>query len=300
MRVSVSKFMVRSFDLDHLDLFWEIEALTSSSETHEIFDYDFYIERSPGPMGPFAPLAGPFRDQYRLRDVTVSLLRKWQQYYYKLKVVHRPSGETKEWGPVTQEPEVDLIAAEIIRQEDILFREYAGRRCWLFPIRTFGPLCTCFDVTLGRRTRAAHLPCFGTGYLGGFHSPIEIFLQIDPVAKSSVASPLQEAQSQDTTARMISFPLVAPNDIIVETENKRWRANPVGGTERLRSPVRQELSLHAIPMGDIEFSLPVNVDTQSLTPAADRNFTNPQGIEQSNDSVDDILSFFGRGWSPSR
>lgn len=299
MRVVVTKFDVRSFDLDHLDLYWEIEALTSSSETHEIFDYDFYIDKSDGPVGPYKQLAGPLRDKYRLRDVQVSLLSKWRQFYYKLRVVHRPTGESKEWGPATQEAPTDLIAAEIIRQEDVLFREFVGRKCWLFPLRTFGPVCSCFDVTLNRKTRAQHLPCFGTGFLGGFHAPVEVFVQIDPVARSSVVSSLQQMQPQDTTGRMISFPLVTPGDIIVETENKRWRANPIGGTERLRSPIRQELSLHHIPKGDIEYALPINVDVENLDPAAPRNFTIPQNLESSREDFDDILAFFGRPWKSS-
>lgn len=301
MRVEVTKFFVRSFDLDHLDIYWEIAPLTSSAETHEIFDYEFYVLRAPtSPMGPYEQIAGPLRDQYRLRDVQVSLLHKWREYYYKLKVVHKPSGDEKEWGPISQEAEIDLIGAEIIRQEDMLFREHIGRRCWLFPIRTFGPVCTCYDLVLKRRTRSQHLPCFGTGFLGGFMSPIEVWIQIDPSPRNPVQSAVQEMQPQDTTGRMISFPLVTPGDIIVESENKRWRASPVSQTERLRSPVRQEISLHAIPRGDIEYALPINVDGQTLKPSAARNFTNPHNLKDPDESIQDILSFFGRPWGPSR
>lgn len=301
MRVEVTQFVVRSFDLDHLDLFWEIGALTSSAETHEIFDYDFYVLRSgDSPTGPFEQIAGPLRDQYMLRDIQVSLLHKWREYFYKLKVVHRPSGKIKEFGPVSPTPEVDLIGAEVIRQEDMLFREHIGRRCFLFIKRTFGPVCSCLDPVLGRRTRANHLPCFGTGFLGGFMSPIEVFAQIDPAPKVSVATSTQEQQPQDTTGRMISFPPISPGDILVESENKRWRVGPMKPTERLRSPIRQEFNIHSIPRGDVEFALPVNVDLKELKPSAARNFTNPQSLKEPNESYDDLLNFFGRSGGSSR
>lgn len=301
MRVEVTKFFVRSFDLDHLDLFWEIGNFASSRETHEIFDYEFYVLRSgDSPMGPYQEIAGPLRDQYRLRDVQVSLLHKWRQYHYKLRVVHRPTGETKEWGPVTNVAEIDLIAAEVIRQEDTLFREFVGRRCWLFPVRTFGPQCSCYDPTLRRKTRAAHLPCFGTGFLGGYMSPIEVFVQIDPTSKAPAESSIQEQQPVDSRARMISFPPISPGDILVESENQRWRVRAVNPTERLRTPVRQEFSLHMIPKGDIEYSLPVNVNVKELAPAAERNFTNPQSLKEPDENIDDILAFFGRPWGLHR
>jgi hypothetical protein len=48
-------------------------------------------------------------------------------------------------------------------------------------------------------------------------------------------------------------------------------------TQRLRSVVHQELTLKEVDKGDVEFKLPINIgDLRSITPAAERNFTNPQ------------------------
>jgi hypothetical protein len=124
-------------------------------------------------------------------------------------------------------------------------------------------------------------------------APIEIWPQIDPHGKTHTASPLQEMMPNDTGARMISFPPVSPGDIIVEAENKRWRVMDAKATERLRTPIHQELTLHRIPIGDIEYSLPINVDMQNLVTAEDRNFTNPSNLENNGD-YSDILATFGR------
>jgi len=294
--IQITKFEVKGLSLDHLDLFWEISPLAGprGDEPHAIFDYDFYVLRSgDSPMGPYDQIAGPLRDQYWLRDIQVSLLHKWRQYFYKIKIVHRPTGEEETFGPSSSTtPEPDLIAAEIIRQEDLLFREVIGRRCWLFIARTFGPRCSCYDVTMGRKTISAHLPCFGTGFLGGYMSPIETWVQIDPSGKTSSESSLQEMQPKDSSARMISFPPVSPRDILVESENRRWKVISMTSTERLRSVVHQEFKIHEIPKGDIEYALPVNVDLKSLRPSAERNFKNSQNLEADED-YSDIFATFG-------
>jgi hypothetical protein len=294
--ITVSKFWVRSFDMNHLDLYWEIGTVKGPPDDrtpHEILNYEFYISRSEAALGPYEQIGGPFRDIYHFRDVRVSLLHKWREYFYKLRIVYKPTGEELEIGPTaSKEPEPDLIAAEIIRQEDVLFREFTGRKCWLYPARTFGPRCSCFDATLSRITRAGHLPCFGTGWLKGYMSPVEIYVQFDPNPKLVALQPTGEMQPSNASARMSSFPPISPRDIIIESENRRWRVVNVQQTQRLRAIVHQELQLHEVPRSDVEYAIPLNVDARAVEPAAERNFTNAQNLETDVDEST-ILSFWG-------
>jgi hypothetical protein len=293
--LQVTKIWVRSFDTDHLDVFWEIgtvKAPASDSTPHEIYNYDFYVLRSEAPAGPYDEIGGPFRDTYMFRDLRVSLLNKWRQYYYKIKIVDRARSETQDFGPAaSHEPEPDLIAAEIIRQEDKLFREFIGRRCWLFPARTFGPRCSCFDATLNRITRSQHLPCFGTGWLGGYMFPVEVFVQFDPNSRQTALLSTGETQPVVAQARCSSFPPMKSRDILIESENVRWRVVSMVPTERLRAVVHQEIQLNGIPRSDIEYTLPLNVDPKTLTPAAERNFRNSQNVDA--DTVSNLLNFWG-------
>lgn len=299
--INVRKLTVRSLVLDYLDVFWEIDSVPGvDGRPHEIYDYDFYVLRSEAAMGPYEQIGGPFRDTYRFRDIRVSLNHKWRSFYYKIRVVHRPSGDEEEFGPTSHtDPEPDLIAMEVNRLEDVLFREFIGRKCWVFPVRTFGPACTCNDLILGRKTRSNHPVCFGTGWLGGYMSPVESYVQIDPNPKSTQPNSLQEIYPSNTTARLTSFPPVSPRDILVELENRRWRVVSVATTQRLRSVLHQELVIHEIPKGDIEYDLPVTVDLAAQEPAAPRNFSNPQNLEQ-DETLSDIYKFWGHTRGTSR
>jgi hypothetical protein len=293
--LTVSKLWTRSFTLSHQDVFWEIGAVApggSDLTNHEIYNYEFFVLRSEAALGPYEVIGGPFRDTYRFRDSRVPALHKWRQFFYKLRVVDKRDQSSQEFGPTaTKSPEPDLIAMEIQRQEDTLFREFTGRRCWLFPARTFGPRCSCYDATLGRLTRDNHLPCFGTGWLGGYLSPVEVFVQFDPSGKSVTSGPTGELQPSQTMARMSSFPPVSVRDILIESENRRWRVANVQETQRLRAAVHQELALVEVAKSAVEYAIPLNVDAKLVTPAAERNFKNAQTPDDG-DLDKAILSFW--------
>lgn len=258
--LTVTKLQVRSYDLDHLDLFWEILETTEDVEA-----YDFYVLRSiDGPAGPFNPISAAFYNTYQFRDPDVHLLHKWRTYYYMIRVVHRESGDTKEFGPEWLRAKPDLIGLEIQRRERLVFEEFNGRAVFLFPVLTFGQRCpVCWDVgpkgnTIGRSTHENCATCFDTTWVQGFASPTICYMQIDPTAKRPQKSDHGDSQIITTTARTSSFPPIKSEDVIVEAENVRWGVEQSAGTEKLRSTVRQELQLRRIRTSDIRYKLPVD------------------------------------------
>ncbi len=291
MRLKVVSLYARGFDLDYLDIFWEIESFTRAQDV--ITAYEFIISRAESPEGPWDPLAGPFKDRYHFRDFSPNLLHKWRQLYYRLEIHHIPTDITVTAGVCTLEAEPDLIALEIQRQEDLLFREFVGRPCWLFPVRTFGEKCTCFDRTLNRQTKSNCVTCFDTGFIGGYMTPIEMWMQIDPDSGSPSQTAIAgEVQPKNTSSRLTSYPPVKPKDLIVEAENKRWKVVTQSGTERLRAIVHQELALHLVVRGDVEFKLPVNIADLRRTWSQERNFTNPQHNDDQDYTPGELLDIY--------
>jgi hypothetical protein len=292
--------LVRGFSLDFLDVMWEIED--TFLDPH---DFLMYVYRSESPMGPWDLVAGPFEDRYRFVDNRVNLQARWRILYYKIKSVEKiDPTNVMESDPFWLEGDPDLIAAEIQRLERLLWEEYAGRRCFIFPARTFGQHCpNCFEGPdkgkgySSQRRRSQCLTCYDTGFVRGYFDPIEIFIQIDPSPKSVQTLPITERQQNDTTARLPNFPLMKPRDIIVEAENIRWRVVQVTATERLRSVVHQELRLHEIVKGDIEFQLPVRIaDLRNFEPSPGRNYTDPQNLESfEQEAIKNVFGIYGYG-----
>ena len=289
---------VRSFSLDFLEVLWEIK------ETElDPMDFQFYVLRSESPMGPFDIIAGPFDDHYRFVDNKVNLLHRWRQIYYKIRSVQEvDSTNVEESDAFTFANEPDLIAEEVQRLERLLWNEYAGTKCFVFPIRTFGKRCqNCYDGPekgkgfTSQKRRSNCFSCFDTTFVRGYYSPIEIYMQIDPSSTSVQNLPIAERGQRDTTARMPNFPLMKPRDIIVEMTNKRWRVVKVTPTERLRAVVHQEMVLHEIIKGDVEYQLPIRVENlRDFEPSPIRNFLNPQDLQAfETQAIHDIFAVYG-------
>lgn len=274
--IVVKSIEVRSFDLDHLDIFWELDSFAEPVDR-----YDFFILRSvDGPVGPFTTIGGPFYNQYVFRDPDVHQLNKWRSYYYKVKVVHRETQVTAEYGPEWLRAPPDRISLEVQRREGLMFKEHIGRAVILFPQLTSGQRCNhCWDRgvknnTIGRAVSQNCPSCFDTTFVGGYAQPILIYVQIDPYAKTTQRTEVSEQQYVETSARCAAFPPIKTRDMLVERENLRWRVEMVNATEKLRSTVRQELKLRQYPPGDIKFKVPINLGVMpEFSPG--REFTRP-------------------------
>lgn len=259
---------------DHLDLAWE-----TSTSSLDPYDFTFVVERSESQYGPFDQISEPFSDKYEFRDIIVNLFHRWRQYWYRIRVTRKSDSEVQYSVVVTLGAQPDLVAQEIRRQELILFREHIGRKCWLFPVRTFGQRCSCYDSKTRQRIRSGCVTCYDTTFVAGYLNPVEAYVQFDPSPAHIEFGQLHETQQQNASARMPYFPTVKPRDIIVESENRRWRVERVSTTRRLRATVHQELVLHEIPGSDIEYRLPVRVeDLSNFEASPERGFTNPHDL----------------------
>ncbi len=290
--LDITKVQCRSLELSRMYITWE----TKGSE--DPLDYDIHVERASSPGGLWTQLTSvPLVDTYIFVDSQPGLLHTWNQLYYQLNVTRRATGESAIFPrvPVRLEARPPLDALEMSRQEMVMLKELTGRKCWLFKRRTWGARCPeCWDKHSMRKTKSNCRTCWNTGWMGGYHKPIEFWCQIDPAAVGvQLLDGPGETQQINSSARTIFFPPIDPRDIIVEAENKRWRVHSRSLTERARSPVKQEIQIHRIPEGDMEFELPLNIDILSEDPTAVRQFQNPTVPGTVGAGLEGIFSRYG-------
>lgn len=204
LRLALKDVRVHSLDVAFHEISWQIV-----DTREDVLDYTFQVLRSESPSGPFDPLSVPFTDRYIYIDNTVQVAHRWRKYFYVVSITHSATGESEMSAPVTSEPDPDLIAIELRRHMQLLFREFAGRRTWVLPARTFGQRCECWNVAMQKRTRSGCRTCFDTGFVRGFLSPIEVWLQIDPSPKASQQTNVGELQQVNTTGRVGYYPAQA-------------------------------------------------------------------------------------------
>lgn len=294
--IEVRKLRVRSLDVDFHEVTWEIAPLATSAPSVDVFDYTFTVLRSGGPEGPYEAISPAMDDQFVFVDNNIKRFDNYREYFYKILLTEKSTGGTREFGPVRLTPDPDLVALELRKHMNLLFREFIGRRCWVLPLRTFGQRCQCFNETLQKQIRSGCRTCYDTGYVRGYFSPIEVWISIDPPPKDKQQTNIGELQQQNTTARVGYWPPLKPGDVLVEPENIRWRVNQVSQTEQVRAVVHQEIQMHRIPRSDIEYAIrfdlgDVEFKDVFLSPA--RNFTNPHNLENFMDEeIPRILSIY--------
>jgi hypothetical protein len=288
--LKVIEFRCRSLDVDFNELSWKLE-----DTSEDVLDYTFQVQRSESPSGPFDNVSVSFQDRYTFVDNVLVGGHRWRKYFYQLHVTRVPTGDTADFGPVTKDPDADLIALELRRHMQLLFREFAGRRCWILPARTFGQRCSCWNPTLRTKRTSGCRICFDTTFVRGFLSPIESWVQFDPSAKTEQNTNVGGQQQSNTTMRLVWYPPLKPRDLVIEPENRRWRVVQVNQTEQGRAVVHQEVQVHEIPPKDIEFLVPLNLqeDLKDLWLNPSRNYTNPMNLEAFMDSeIPSIFSLY--------
>lgn len=289
--IELNKLKVTSLDIDFHEVTWRV-----APTTRDIFDFDFEVLRSESPEGPWDALTPKFQDRYTFIDNVIQIAHRWRSYQYLIRVTEKGSGDSKVFGPVGHEPEPDILATELRRHIRLLMREFAGRRCIVLPVRTFGQRCPdCWNAVLQQRGKSGCITCYDTAFARGYLYPIETFIQIDPSSKSQQHTNVGETQQDNTTMRLGFYPNLKPGDLVIEAENLRWRVIGQTQTEHSRAAVHQEVQVHRIPEKDIEFSIPVKfseaLPNLFITPA--RNFTNPQNLSNfENEELPDIFNLY--------
>lgn len=281
---------VVSFSLDYQDVFWEVK-----STTEDLQQYEFYVERSEAEAGPWLVIAGPMIDQYFVRDNAVpAITTNARTLFYRIRVLHVPTGKEAYSAVVDREGSPDLLAVEMIRRERVLFEEFTGTKTWLFPRRSFGQRCpNCYDDILGKKVDDQCPTCWGTGFSGGYHYPISFWAQLDAAEESEQVSTEDHRRVQYSQLRANPSPAIKPLDLVIDNQNRRWRAVQCSGTTLRGVMVRQEVRLVLIQRGSIEDKIPLKVENSSVQLVPRRNFVNAHTLEASEETPSDFLGLYG-------
>jgi hypothetical protein len=297
--LEVTNIRVRSFNLDYLDIYWDL------APTYEdVLDYEFVVQTSDSEFGPYYDLTIPIVDLFHVRDITVKGRHSvYHKRYYRVIARKRADNTVTatfpELGGVRMSAPPDLYALEMARINNLKLREFMGRKVWIFPRKQSGQRCgVCWDKTMSRKTRSACPSCFDTTWVGGFHPPVEVWCMIISPAEQSAQTNFTRVANQNTTMLAGNYPELSEGDVVVEAENIRWRVgSDLQKIRKARALIRQQVAVHAIPKSDIEYTLPIRLadaDVRDLMASPERNYTNPSNLEDPA-LLSALNSVFGRG-----
>jgi len=288
--ISLTRVRVTGFSRRYLDVDWEIAPTND-----DLQEWQFFVERSEAEAGPFQVVAGPLVDRYYVRDNSTPQISLNRLLFYRVRAVNQHRGVEVLSEVADREGREDLIAAEIGSLETMLFEEFVGTLTWLFVRRTFGQRCPqCWDSVLGKKTSDSCPTCFGTGFSGGYHYPVQFFAQIDKAPRVTQATTQHTHQQMTCGFRCPGSPRVSPDDLIVDAKNRRYRVMTLAPTSRLGVDVHQEGQLIELQPGSVEDAIELRVEHRTLALANHRNFTNPHSPEDAGlDGLEHLLGRYG-------
>ena len=249
--LKITDFLVRSIQTYTQELSWEIEPTTEDP-----LDYTFQIYRSESEAGPFETITGPFSDKYYFIDNVLPEDNRWRKFYYFIEVVRKyDSKESHSDVQSTGDPR-NLYAKEISRIERLAFKEAAGIRAYIFPIKTFGQWCTCFDYVSKERNTDRCLNCYNTNFVGGYHNAVETFVQVRQfVEQNTTEQPIVQQRSA-VTIIVTNYPRVKPGDIVWDPDkNLRWKVASVEPTRLGGSLVHQNVTASLVDRDQVEYEI---------------------------------------------
>ena len=251
--LKIVNFLVRSIDTANRELSWEIEPTTEDP-----LDYTFQIYRSESEGGEYETITPTFSDKYYFIDNVLPADKLWRKFFYFIEI--KKKGTTKEdWSEIASigTPR-NLYAKEISRIERSVFAEAAGIRIYVFPMKTFGQWCSCFDPVTQDRSRDYCLECYNTNFVGGYHKAVETYAQIRQFTHSETTDQPAVREKAAVQIVLTSYPLVKPGDVVYDSdENRRWKIASVEPTRLGGSLVHQNVTASLIDRDEPEYKLEI-------------------------------------------
>jgi len=240
---------------------WQVSNLSSFVNSN----YILIIERSMSPK--FEESVERFKISHNILptavfdfvDTTANLHNLHRRYYYRITAIENNNtfySDIKTWFG-----DPDLVAAEIIRRNNLLLEEYTGTPVFILSERTEGPSCECWDEAASRATKSNCIKCFTTGKKYPFFDPIISYVDFNPNPKQTQITRFGELQPMENDVWMSNYPWVKSRDMIIEVENgARWRVVRVHGVHKRRVPLQQMIRISRINLSDIGYKYQLSQD----------------------------------------
>lgn len=191
-------------------------------------------------------------------DMSDVLLNLSRPCYYKLLLRDKSTLRVvDETGLFTWDGDLDLIGLYVIDEHNFLLEDVIGVPCVVYQQKRGGVKCTrCYDPIQKNRLISNCNVCYGTSWVGGYHKPIDCYIDFSPNPKTLVIEAWGETQPNESNILLSNFPDIHPRDIIRELrENRLWRVVNVTQTEKRRVPMLQFARVTEIKPGDVEYRI---------------------------------------------
>lgn len=243
---------------------WELEPTAQ-----RLNNLKFFVDRgeSPAELQQLNAEGLPATGLKEFLDQTANLIDLNKVYYYRVRAVEFQGTtpvQTFNSEPETWDGDLDLVGLYVVDEHIFAHRWVHGVPAMVFKKKKDAAVCPeCWDSVMKRVTKSNCKTCFGTGKLGGYYAPIEVWMTFEPDPKIEQVVDWGKRQESQTDIMFTNYPLLVPDDVIFEVrENKFWKVSNVRAPEKNRTIMLQMARLSAVYPTDIEYKIEVPDDRQ--------------------------------------
>lgn len=262
MTITIDNPRIDLYSTDYVQVTWNVNDPMGEEGSTTV-----NVQRSMSPSGGFVTINGTDLSGKRLfNDEYVYPYSKFTKIYYRFELAE--TNRTIYTDPFRSNEIPDLVALEIARRNRLMLQTHIGIRCAAIIRKKHGPRCLeCYDQERQVRTRSHCKSCFDTGYRDGYESPIPLFVNFAPVKEQFNRTRIGIVEPAADVAETADFPLLSPEDILVELENnQRWVIRAIDTVEKKRNTLKQLMQLQLLDTNRIEYEISI--------PDSVKNFTN--------------------------
>lgn len=257
--VTLDSVEITSYDIENLVIHWTVGTTDEDISSYSV---TLYRANSPSPeLSEYEIVAsGISLEDYFYTDSTITGLYDIQRdWYYLLKVTEGNNDSIQPRKPAYRKKISDsYVIKEVVRRKNIVLNSKSGRDLKVLKRRTWGTHCSqCWDAILGRATQERCNTCFGTGWNGGFFSPINIKGSISASPKIHQIQVYGSWSPSDVIMYTTNFPPLSPRDIIIDDVNKRWIVTQVRPIQHKGFTIEQQVQMSVLQADDVSYEYEV-------------------------------------------
>jgi hypothetical protein len=247
---------------------WDLEGVT------EVGTYTFDVYRGESSTGPWTTLvlgATGITNYFDRLPVTVTpgdvppnQLSLARSLYYRV-VATPPSGSSNAVEVVTAlEPELEgyqqRLKRKLLRDQTMVLRKLSGVEVAVLKRKHWGVRCAkCYDKYTKETVRGNCTTCYGTGYDGGYHTPVITLARPNHVQLQTQTTPQGKVDVAQTRLVILDVPEVQKDDVLVNLQdNHRYLVQLVDHSELKTSLVYQTLMVSELSRSSIEYRVLVD------------------------------------------
>ncbi len=227
----------------------------------------FEILRSNGPRGPWSLIGESAQGSFHYVDSIPMGLQSFRSYYYRVRAADISGKGYRDSVVASLDHDADNIALGMIRKKNVFLRTRGGISAAVLLRKRWGPKCSrCFDEVRQLPRDADCKVCFGTGFTGGYQTPVFVHAALfNQALKTYVTFNDARYDAANSTLELANLPVLSPDDIVVDrVVNARYIVKEVTPFTHRMYTVCQYVKVVRKDDNDVVYTIPIPEDLPSI------------------------------------